>query len=90
MLKCPKCGHIDISAWRQNAWRTNVEFCKLDEFDNLKLLKRILKGEIVTDPDYAYRISGRIKKVVERILIEEFKAGGKKAFSIPREKKEHW
>ena len=28
MKICPECGYIDRSHWRQNRWRTNVEFLK--------------------------------------------------------------
>jgi hypothetical protein len=35
------------------------------------------------DKFYAYRNAGR---VIERILIQEFQAGGSRAFHIPREK----
>lgn len=89
MKKCPNCGYIDYSAWRQNRWRTNVEFIQLDQFDNPEMLEKLINKSIETDTNYAYRISGKKKKVIERVLMEEYKVSGKQAFHIPREKVNH-
>ena len=86
MKKCPKCGYIDRSHWRQNRWRTNVEFCKLEYREDIspKILWGLLQGKpIMTDDDYAYRLSGQI---IERILKVDYDVAGAKAFHIPREK----
>lgn len=32
MKVCPSCGFVDTSHWRQNRWRTQVEFLPLTEF----------------------------------------------------------
>jgi len=87
MKICPKCGHIDRSHWRQNRWRTNVEFLKYleqpEDIDSI-ILKKLKDGHpIVCDETYAYRLSG---PVVERIIKIDYEVGGSKAFHIPREK----
>jgi len=89
MKVCPKCGYIDRSHWRQNRWRTNVEFLPIDEFNSLypNLLEELQKGHlIVTDKLHAYRTSGSSLKVVERVLRCDYEVGGKTAFHIPRER----
>lgn len=89
MRVCPKCGHIDVSAWRQNRWRTNVDFLHWDQTSDIDptLLEHLKDTkEIQIDSDYAYRNAG---KVIERILLQEYKQGGKEAFHIPREHKDH-
>lgn len=87
---CPNCGFIDYSGWRQNRWRTNVEFLQWDQTEDIdtELLQKLkaTPKEIQTDKYYAYRNAGR---VVEKIILDEFKAGGAKAFHIPREKVNH-
>jgi hypothetical protein len=74
------------SDWRQNRWRTNVWFLQWDQgkenMDPIVLQKLRDCKEVQTDLYYAYRNAG---KVIERIILEEFKAGGPKAFHIPRE-----
>jgi len=92
MRVCPKCGYRDLEYWRQNRWRTNVDFTKPSEFQNnyLSLSRDLeelankigLKKAVVTDQFYAYRYGSK-KKVVERILL---KVAGIQAFHIPREK----
>jgi hypothetical protein len=87
MKICPECGHIDRSHWRQNRWRTNVEFLKyLEQPEDIdsQILEKLKKGHpIVTDDLYAYRLSSG---VVERIIKTDYEIGGKMAFHIPREK----
>ena len=87
MKICPKCGHIDRSHWRQNRWRTNVEFLKYleqPEDINPEILSKLLKGHaIVCDESYAYRLSS---SVIERIIRVDYDIGGSMAFHIPREK----
>jgi len=87
MKVCPICGHVDRTQWRQNRWRTNVEFLKfrdyLEDID-LEVLNQLQEGHpFVCDKLYAYRISSR---VVERVLKSDFERGGKSTFHIPREK----
>lgn len=85
--RCPHCHQMIYSDWRQNRWRTNVWFLQWDQTGSidLELLQRLKDRplEIQTDKYYAYRNAG---KVIERIIIEEYKAGGSRAFHIPREK----
>ena len=84
---CPHCHEIIYSDWRQNRWRTNVWFLQWDQNENIdsNILEKLRNEpkEIQTDPWYAYRNAG---KVIERIILEEFKVGGPKAFHIAREK----
>ena len=90
MKVCPNCGFIDYSSWRQNRWRTNVDFLQWDQSEDidLELLQKLKDQpkEIQTDKYYAYRNAGR---VVERIILDEYKTGGSRAFHIPREKVKH-
>ncbi len=90
MRVCPKCGYIEYEYWRQNRWRTNVEFSPLEQFrDNYPELTRDLeKNSFAIDQFYAYRLSGKGKTIVERIIIQEYNAAGMQAFHIPREKVE--
>lgn len=87
MKICPKCGYLDRSHWRQNRWRTNVEFLtylSYSEDIETEILEKLKRGcSIVCDKNHAYRLSGR---VVERILKVDYIVGGAKAFHIPREK----
>jgi len=90
---CPKCGYVDYSRWRQNRWRTNVEFIQLSQFRVLEpdLARDLKEGRpIVIDKLYAYRLSGRGRWIVERIYIEEYKTAGPKAFHVPREHVNHY
>lgn len=92
MKVCPKCGYVDVSGWRQNRWRTNVEFISLSEFEieNPRISRSLKDGKsIETDEYYAYRLTGRGKNIVERVWIETYKIAGKKAFHIPREHFNH-
>ena len=87
MKKCPKCGYLDRSHWRQNRWRTNVEFLKYldypEDIDPL-ILNKLKQGHpIVCDEDYAYRMSSG---VIERIVRVDYDVGGSMAFHINREK----
>lgn len=93
MRVCPKCGYVDLSGWRQNRWRTNVEFIKLVEFRRLhpERARDLEAGHpVTTDKLYAYRLSGHGKWIVERIYIEDYKAAGMKGFHIPREHVDHF
>jgi len=92
MKVCPKCGYVDTSGWRQNRWRTNVEFISLSEFklEKPEIARSLEEGRgIQTDEHYAYRLSGRGKNIVERVWVEIYKIAGKRAFHIPREHFEH-
>jgi len=91
MKVCPKCGYVEVGPWRQNRWRTQVEFCPTSEFKLEKpaLLQKLQEGHpFATDEHYAYRLSGKPKWIVERVWIELFKVGGKTAFHIPAERHE--
>lgn len=90
MSVCPKCGYIMTDSWRQNRWRTNVWFLQWDQTTDIDLeilqnLKNCPK-ECQIDKYYAYRNAG---KVIERILLEEYRVMGSRAFHIPREKVDH-
>lgn len=92
MKICPKCGFVETEYWRQNRWRTNVEFSPVSEFrlNHPKISQLLEDGHgIQTDKYYAYRLSGKRKTIVERVWIEQYKIDGKKAFHIPREHVEH-
>lgn len=91
MSVCPKCGFIiSNSAWRQNRWRTNVWFLHWDQITEIdpQILDKLKNNpeKPQTDKYYAYRNAG---KVIERVLIQEFKVMGMKAFHIPRERVNH-
>ena len=90
MSVCPKCGTILLSSWRQNRWRTNVWFLQWDQTEDidLEILQKLKDKprDPQTDKFYAYRNAGR---VIERVLIQEFKVMGLKAFHIPREHVDH-
>lgn len=87
MRICPKCGYLDRSHWRQNRWRTNVDFLKYleqpEDIDPIILSKLKAGHPISLDKLYAYRISG---EVIERVLRQDYEVGGMSAFHIPREK----
>ena len=87
MKACPQCGYIDRSHWRQNKWRTNVEFLKhLDYPEDIepRILEELNAGHpVALDKLYAYQHCG---EVIERILRVDYEVGGRKAFHIPREK----
>lgn len=87
MKICPKCRYIDRSHWRQNRWRTNVEFLKYKEYPediDAMLVEKLEEGHpIALDELYAYR---KAKNIIERILRQDYEAGGISAFHIPREK----
>lgn len=92
MRVCPACGFIDHSHWRQNRWRTNVDFLPVNEFkeEHPKSSMDLEKGKpVAVDKDYAYRFGGKDHQVVERVLLEEYKAGGRSAFHTPRESVNH-
>jgi hypothetical protein len=90
MSVCPNCGYIITSSWRQNRWRTNVWFLQWDQTTDidLEILQKLKDHpkEAQTDKYYAYRNAGR---VIERIILEEYKVMGLKAFHIPREHVDH-
>jgi len=55
-----------------------------------ELAKQFDQGHLIlTDEDYAYRISGKKQKVVERILISIYNIAGRKGWHIPREHVDH-
>ena len=89
MKVCPECGYIDRSHWRQNRWRTNVEFLPALEFkeEYPKLSRDLEAGRpFVKDHLHAYRLSGRGTRIVERVVVQDFEVGGKSTFHIPRER----
>jgi len=79
--------------WRQNRWRANVDYIRLPEFrkENPDLAEKLESGHaVVTDAFYAYRIpKSRGVRIVEKVYIEEYRAGGMSAFHMPREHKNH-
>jgi len=87
MKVCPNCGFVDRSHWRQNRWRTNVEFLKYLDYpedidENIK--KSLLSGHPVElDKVHAYRISG---EVIERVLRQDYEVGGDERISYTRRK----
>jgi hypothetical protein len=87
---CPNCGYLDNSHWRQNRWRTEVEFLELSDFqeENPELAKKLLDGHpYAIDKLHAYRLSGsKGIRIIERVWIGLFKDGGPSAFHIPRER----
>jgi hypothetical protein len=75
--------------WRQNRWRTNVEFLKVEyadaeNIDPVVLAALIEKG-IATDKYYGYQMN-KPKTIIERVIRQEFDVSGVQAFRIPREK----
>ena len=93
MKVCPECGYVDRSMWRQNKWRTNVEFIKDDYPEDIP--HRVLyayyigKNMYVVDKFYAYRLCKKnweSNGIIERILIEEWEGYGEQGFHLPREK----
>jgi hypothetical protein len=84
--RCPHCHEMIYSDWRQNRWRTNVWFLQWDQVETMDpeivVELKASPKDIQVDIYYAYRNAG---KVIERIVREEFDAGGSKAFHIPRE-----
>jgi len=90
MKVCPKCGFVDRSMWRQNRWRTNVEFLKYKEYPediDLEILTKLKSGHaVVLDKLHAHRFSG---EVVERVLRIDYEIAGLSAFHIPREHVDH-
>jgi ribosomal protein L37E len=92
MKICPKCGYFETEYWRQNRWRTNVEFTKVSEFqvDHPTLYNHLMLGhETATDRFYAYQWGNKSHTIVERVLLSEFVVSGSQAFHIPREKVDH-
>jgi len=92
MRICPRCGYQDISGWRQNRWRTDVDFMHWSEFKHIypNESRDLEEGHIVvTDEYYAYKTSGKKHRVVERVLLEIYKVAGKDAWHIPREHFNH-
>ena len=92
MRCCSECGHIDRSMWRQNRWRTNVDFIKIEYSEDVpdSVLKAYNEKRSYTqDKNYGYRLDQR-RGIIERVLIEEVEAFGfKSAFMQPREKVDH-
>lgn len=87
MKVCPECGFIDRSHWRQNRWRTNVEFLKYLDYPedvDLEIVNTLTSGHpVALDKLHAYQLSG---DVIERILRVDYEVAGRSAFHIPREK----
>jgi len=91
MKVCPQCGFVDVSQWRQNRWRTHVEFEFLSYFQEEKpdLARQLIEGKsVVMDEYYAYRLQPK-GPIVERIWVKIYKTGGKRAFHIPSEHFNH-
>jgi len=94
MRVCPECGHIDRTMWRQNKWRTNVDFIKV-EFEEdipLEVLAAYKAGRPYANDNenhYGYRLCQK-QEIIERILFEEVLAYGVKAFHTPRENPKHY
>ncbi len=67
-----------------------MEFSPLEQFrfDYPDLTRDLETKGIITDQFYAYRLSGKDKTIVERIIIQEWNAAGEQGFHIPREKVE--
>jgi hypothetical protein len=89
MKVCPKCGFIDYSMWRQNRWRTNVEFLKMEYADSdmdPHVLAIVKREKLAIDKLYAYRLSNATQPIIKRVLRQEFDVSGVQAFHIPREK----
>jgi hypothetical protein len=89
MKVCPCCGHIDYTMWRQNRWRTNVEFLKMEYADAENIDPVVLgilseKG-VATDKYYGYQMN-KVRTIIERVIRQEFDIAGIQAFRIPREK----
>ena len=94
MRVCPECGHIDRTMWRQNKWRTNVDFIKVEYEEDIppEVLKAYKAGHpYANDKDrhYGYRLCQE-QGIIERILFEEVLAFGTKAFHTPRENPRHY
>jgi hypothetical protein len=89
MKVCPKCGYFETIPWRQNRWRLDVEFCWVEQFreEYIEIYNKLVSGiEVVCDIIYAYRIAGKGKNLVERVLICYYKSNGIKAFSMTYDK----
>lgn len=94
VVKCPgcgreiPCGHVDPPYWRQVPWKFEVDMCWTDDFKRLnpEQYKRLMKGhKFAFDECFAYRFSGKARKIVWRVWIKLYEAGGKSAFNIPME-----
>jgi len=91
MKICPNCGFVEMAYWRQNRWRTNVEFTRIEEFqfNQPEQFECLMKSKVIVDKFYAYRVSGKHRHIVERVLKTEFDAFGMTAFHQPMEHKNH-
>lgn len=81
--------------WRQNRWRTNVEFIH-DEYPEdipQNVLKDYEAGKRFSFTEHhAYELTkhnGVKNGILTRILIEEWEAFGHSAFHMPRESVDH-
>lgn len=95
MRVCPECGHIDRTMWRQNKWRTNVDFIKVEDYPEdvppEVLVSYNLRHKYCNDnkKNYGHRLCQE-QNIIERILFEEVLAYGVKAFHTPRENPKHY
>lgn len=92
MKICPNCGFVEREYWRQNRWRTNVEFSPISEFEaNYPDLMRLLKEGHPTalDKYSAYQLGGKPHRVVERVLRSEYESFGSSIFHQPMEHIDH-
>ena len=94
MRVCPHCGHIDRTMWRQNKWRTNVDFIKVEFEEDIppEVLEAYNAGRPYANDNqknYGYRLCQK-QGIIERILFEEVLAYGVKAFHTPRENPKHY
>lgn len=91
MKICPQCGFLEMAYWRQNRWRTNIEFTKIAEFqiNQPEQARDLEKNPYSLDKYYAYRLSGKYRQIVERVLRTEFDSSGMAAFHQPMEHVEH-
>lgn len=82
MKVCPKCGYIDDRMWRAVPWRRQVDYARMDLFEEKypEFAVALKNGKpFVIDKPFVYRSPGK-KLFVERVDIYVFEAYGKKAF----------
>lgn len=87
MKICPKCGYVGNEGWQPSRYRAEVEILRVDTFKELYPNLQF-ENNLAIDGYYAYLL--RKSGMVERVWIGLFKAGGKSAFGIPREKYYGW
>jgi len=92
MQVCPNCGYIDHPYWRHKPWRHNIDYCRLDEFAEIRpeLAQKLKNGSpVVVDESFAYRRCGSRKFYVERVWVQLYNSGGQSAFRTYKEKHRH-